>query len=405
MKTCHNKLTSQTDKSTSGIRLNIIIRMLLCSLISFVLPVSASEQEEASWYEIEIIVFKPTREQNFLDESWNTNIEINKPKNLIDLLNNTQKIGLNSDNVRNKKNSTAKITKQHSENYPQQASTQDNQNLGLPILDINSLEEEARQLQQLNKKSVEKPFLLLGDEFKQLSNEAESLERHPEYKVLQHIAWRQPVKNFKKSPYIRITGGIDFGESYGYTGNKHEDKKIILGESRKQNSDETLVPELDGDIKIYLKKYLHLRTNLFLRQPGKEEVKADNLSLYNSEGLSSIWKSDTQKNQLSQGSVLQDPQLKEKLNESDNKGFNNKESDNIDTENPTNTVPQQDESQLQFSWEINDNFLDMAPEKIYIEKLFNYSLKQSRKIRSNQLHYLDHPLLGLLIMIRPYERE
>jgi hypothetical protein len=31
------------------------------------------------------------------------------------------------------------------------------------------------------------------------------------------------------------------------------------------------------------------------------------------------------------------------------------------------------------------------------------SMRQHRKMRSSELHYLDHPLLGLLIQITPYE--
>ena len=35
-----------------------------------------------------------------------------------------------------------------------------------------------------------------------------------------------------------------------------------------------------------------------------------------------------------------------------------------------------------------------------------YRLKQMRRrIRSNELHYLDHPVLGVLVMIRPYETD
>ncbi len=32
-----------------------------------------------------------------------------------------------------------------------------------------------------------------------------------------------------------------------------------------------------------------------------------------------------------------------------------------------------------------------------------YNLKQSRRMRSRELHYLDHPLFGMAIMVTPYE--
>ena len=62
-------------------------------------------------------------------------------------------------------------------------------------------------------------------------------------------------------------------------------------------------------------------------------------------------------------------------------------------------------SQSGFSWEIDDNFLDKESEKMYIERLFNYPLQQSRRMKSGELHFFDHPLIGVLIVIRPYELE
>ena len=63
----------------------------------------------------------------------------------------------------------------------------------------------------------------------------------------------------------------------------------------------------------------------------------------------------------------------------------------------------EDLSQSQFSWEIDDNFLESESEKMYIERLFNYPLKQSRRVKSGDLHFFDHPMMGVIIMIRPYE--
>lgn len=37
------------------------------------------------------------------------------------------------------------------------------------------------------------------------------------------------------------------------------------------------------------------------------------------------------------------------------------------------------------------------------ELLFNYGLKEQRRMRSRKLHYLDHPYFGMLVLITPYE--
>jgi hypothetical protein len=32
-----------------------------------------------------------------------------------------------------------------------------------------------------------------------------------------------------------------------------------------------------------------------------------------------------------------------------------------------------------------------------------YHLTESRRMRSKELHYLDHPVLGVLLLVTPYE--
>ena len=59
----------------------------------------------------------------------------------------------------------------------------------------------------------------------------------------------------------------------------------------------------------------------------------------------------------------------------------------------------------QFEWQFDSDFLSQDSEKVYTEKLFNYPLKQTRRMRSTELHYFDHPNIGMLVVIRPYELE
>jgi hypothetical protein len=37
-----------------------------------------------------------------------------------------------------------------------------------------------------------------------------------------------------------------------------------------------------------------------------------------------------------------------------------------------------------------------------LTQLFNYPLIQKRRVKSTELHYFDHPLIGFLIVIRSY---
>lgn len=56
--------------------------------------------------------------------------------------------------------------------------------------------------------------------------------------------------------------------------------------------------------------------------------------------------------------------------------------------NPTTVTPSPDDTTTPIN--------QMTPPVIY-------RLNESRKMRSNELHYLDHPVLGVLLLITPYE--
>ena len=151
------------------------------------------------------------------------------------------------------------------------------------------------------------------------------------------------------------------------------------------------VPEVDGSLIVFIhRNYLHINTNIFYRLPGKEEI--DLYSLGNS--FTSL------------GNAL------------DNKSLNfDRPIINSLTENPLADNPLADTSLTdsrtfedsssygdnQLVWHYQDDFLLEEPEKKYTERLFNYPLKQNRRLRSTELHYLDHPLIGMLVMITPYE--
>jgi hypothetical protein len=44
-------------------------------------------------------------------------------------------------------------------------------------------------------------------------------------------------------------------------------------------------------------------------------------------------------------------------------------------------------------------------ESLIGQQLINYSMNEQRRMRSNRLHYLDHPQFGMLVLITPYQAE
>ena len=464
------------------------------------------EEEKPRWFEIELIVIKPSDDSGLLVESWDNSIEISKGDNLVDFLQpysasidlyehgydpslfpaDTDQ-GLNASNISIESGEKENLAHQvpniitESENNTQTDQTllpgiNINHPIDTSIVDIHSLDEEAQLLAQLNQLIEEKPFLLLSDDLLQLKNEANSLRRHPEYQVVTHIAWRQPVLGVSEAEHIRIAGGKNYSDEYDYSGDRiidieeplslqnpldniqpdtyntpdvennlnleafentaQTEDQIVISDNPSLTSTEELngdnpgaepvdeletkieeiytpklnpitpenwVPEVDGDIKIYLKKYLHINTNLFLRRPDREEIEVIDLTEFNSELLQTIQLDSSQAEPLfdaeKQDATSTDLFVLSNDNYEQNTTADNQFQQPSFSQGLTPTNPENH----QFSWEIGENFLEVDSRKMYKERLFNYQLKQSRRVRSGELHFFDHPMIGLLIMIRPYE--
>jgi hypothetical protein len=56
---------------------------------------------------------------------------------------------------------------------------------------------------------------------------------------------------------------------------------------------------------------------------------------------------------------------------------------------------------LTYKHSLGNEFQALTGNQYSVER--TVSLKQRRRMRSNELHYIDHPLLGLLIKITPFE--
>ncbi len=392
------------------------------------------------WFEIEIIVYKSTSSRGLYEESWDKNAQFKLPDNYVDFLQPYEdKVSAEPSNLKSDELNTAES----------------------PVTE-NKLENQVTSsFADANDALLDKAFKRLSENQLQLKNESNSLKRHPEYQVLAHYAWRQPVYDAKNAQNIRIAGGQDFSESYKFDGNKiiHEKSNLnslnssfqnaqnethnILNNSHNeseydfsnenahqdrglatdqlalpQNSDNlkenTLnttanenpekialpwVPELDGVINIYVNRYLHVKTDLFLRRPDKEAVEVIDLSILHENPDAD----DSQSLGFNQTQPLNSNDFSQKnpLDEQPTSSESNKNTPQKQSQ--INQLLQANNSQ--FTWEIDENFLQTETEKMYIERLFNYPLTQSRRLRSGELHYFDHPLLGVLILITPYDIE
>lgn len=194
------------------------------------------------------------------------------------------------------------------------------------------------------------PMLELPASERQLNGHAHALERRNGHQVLFHEAWRQPMVEDRELAALVITGGEKFGDHF----------------------------ELEGSIRLSLSRYLHLNTDLWLTrfEPNYGQELGAWPQLPNRPSL-------------------------EKLEP---------ETQSVSTELPS--LDQGATGAWQRALKADQNSaegLDQASElpsflrQPYLPNRI-VTLKQSRRMRSTELHYLDHPLMGLLIVVTPYQR-
>jgi len=204
-----------------------------------------------------------------------------------------------------------------------------------------------------------------------LKSQLNQLKNHQLFKPLLHVAWRMPVQSKQNALPIHLFAG----ENYALDIYKEEiiaqkrqeaaqatkkqlnkpqgtdpfltastDKLDVLDELQKDNAIRDLY-EVDGNFLLYVQRYLEIESQLIVR-------------------------TETQKEVSSPTSVLASPQLQ------------------------TNTSTTADDAV-----QVVDQIVPQQPVKtktVVTETLFD----QTRRLRSGEIHYFDHPLFGIIVQIR-----
>ena len=169
---------------------------------------------------------------------------------------------------------------------------------------------------------LEEPLIwqALPEEEYILNNVANKLKRSGRYRILKHIAWRQPVVDKNQAKAIQIQAGRDFTELFP----ERAYRPVEFGDTINSfNEDEELskaVRELAGTIRVVITRYLHVYTDLVYRLPR------------------------------------------------------------------TNPIAHEDALQRE-------------------HVLVDYAVNSHRRMRSRELHYIDHPLVGILVEATPIEED
>lgn len=157
---------------------------------------------------------------------------------------------------------------------------------------------------------------------------------------LLHTGWRQPGLKERKAPSYRLFGGKNFSKQYDYFGNLKHTQSAYLDASN--NTD---------DLNLFLNQVIN--SDSLDRSSVNSSI--NHAAHNNSEYPNETWQLDGLLKVFLRGRYL-----------------NIKAEFNLRAEDRTN------------------------------EKLMNFHFNQFRRVISNEIHYFDHPKLGILIQIRRY---
>lgn len=254
----------------------------------------------------------------------------------------------------------------------------------------------------------------LPDEFERLSTDdtrlgsaLERLRSSSDYRVLRHLHWRQPALEPGASTPIRLRSGdpvaieaptdmierpvpaadnesidekLEEGEG-AVTGESVMEDNTLDGDAAGIGESSTLpgdagelefmlapharatervsVHPLDGTIELVVSRYLHIHADLYFTR-------------------SVDWDEALMARAATAGAAT-DPSDRET---SDGEAADNGEEAASMTAEPTRPA------------------VARGPDD---ETMLSFPLRQSRRMRSGELHYLDHPLIGILVLVTPYE--
>jgi hypothetical protein len=224
---------------------------------------------------------------------------------------------------------------------------------------------------------------LLPSGYYKLNEAYTKLQNHAGFKPLVHVAWRQGDSGSSRSPIFHIQAGQDFSDRFVADGRTIEDANadlslvplaapkpaLIEGSETLESDTATLssgsLLELDGTMQVYVQHYLYVNTILDLKVPGQHEF------------------------------IVNTPK-KEKDVITEARSFSDEvtttETEELSTEATAIESPNAD---VQLG-----HLEDVTPNTEIKEFLKSYRMEERRKMRSGETHYLDHPLMGMIIQVR-----
>lgn len=189
------------------------------------------------------------------------------------------------------------------------------------------------------------PFVLRDDAELEFRGKAAYMERRGGYRTLFHETWLQPMADRPQSP------------------------SIVLDHS----GDDQAYPSLQGTIRLFVSRYLHLQTNLWLNTDGSY--------------LSRAWQ------------MPAPPLGPASLIITGNESADAQAEAESEAEARINYFPAADAAAS--DQPLDPNAAALPPEAPDYPFRHAVKLQQQTRMRGNEVHYLDHPMLGVVIKLTP----
>ncbi|MDV5168221.1 peptidoglycan binding protein CsiV [Photobacterium rosenbergii] len=192
----------------------------------------------------------------------------------------------------------------------------------------------------------------------ELNSQYSKLKQHAGFTPLAHFGWRQGDLSRAAAPRIHFTAGEDFSAQFSADGTVKsaqssepadaqmdegfsEESLISAPDDSYAQEEASALRELDGTLRVYVQHFLFTEANFALREPSRREI------IIGAEPLDPI------------------------------------------------------DGSLDTASNVQIGHLQEVQKQVKVEEFLKaYQFQQQRKMRSGETHYLDHPLMGMVIQIR-----
>ena len=326
--------------------------MLLCGALSLVISLPGTAQEEQQrWYRVELLIFTHQSESAQTSETWEPTPELVYPQQsrfLVDPALAEQNLTLfdATGEMDDRGHQTLTVIPP-----PIEGETGEEEEAEPAVVEQTAPEREpalATGLDEIPEEilpATPSPFVLLANSELEFQGKAAYMQRTGRYRTLFHETWVQPM--LEESDTLPIV--ID------------------------RSGDSEDWPQLQGSVKLYISRYLHLQTNLWLNTAGHY--------------LPADWNMPAAPLGPKSVTVIYPPEpevIDEPQDEPTDSGFFT--GTGIDSE-------------------VEAELEQLQPTGPVYPWRHAVALQQKRKMRSTELHYIDHPMLGVVVKVSPLDEE